>query len=105
MKSANGIDAINIQGYYTEAAQIVNNCGPIVQVLGVSGGTGAYMGGILDLRPLVVAAAMADEHLHAIDDAHLVRIGEHGEQALHLGVRDGRSAVEEFASSIIEEGS
>ena len=47
------------------------------------------MGGILDLRPLVVAAAMADEHLRAIDDAHLVRIGQHGEQALHLGVWDG----------------
>jgi hypothetical protein len=47
------------------------------------------MGGILDLRHLVVAAAMADEHLRAIDDAHLVRIGQHGEQALHLGVRYG----------------
>jgi hypothetical protein len=44
MKSANGTDAINIQGYYTEAAEIANNCGPIVQVLGVSGGTGAYKG-------------------------------------------------------------
>jgi len=32
---------------------------------------------------------MADEHLPAIDDANLVGIGQHGEQALHLGVRDG----------------
>jgi hypothetical protein len=34
-------------------------------------------------------AAMTSEHLRAIDDAHLVRIGQHCEQALHLGVRDG----------------
>src|SRR5438132_10641411 len=33
------------------------------------------MGGILDLRTLVVAAAMTGEHLRAINDAHLVWIG------------------------------
>jgi hypothetical protein len=44
MKSANGTDAINIQGYYSEVAELSNNCGPVVQVLGVSGGTGAYEG-------------------------------------------------------------
>jgi hypothetical protein len=44
MKSVNGTDAINIQGYYSEAAELLNNCGPVVQVLGVSGGTGAYEG-------------------------------------------------------------
>ena len=46
------------------------------------------MGGILDLGALVVAAAMAGENLGAVDDAHLVRVGQHGEQALHLGVGD-----------------
>ena len=35
------------------------------------------MGGILDLRALVVAAPMTGEHLLAVDDAHLVRIGQH----------------------------
>ena len=50
---------------------------------------GLDVAGVLDLRPLVVAAAMTSEHLRAIDDAHLVRIGQHREQALHLGVRDG----------------
>ena len=30
--------------YYTEAAELSNNCGRVVQVLGVSGGTGAYNG-------------------------------------------------------------
>jgi hypothetical protein len=44
MKSANGTDAINIQGYYSEVAELSNNCGPVVQVLGVSGGTGAFKG-------------------------------------------------------------
>jgi hypothetical protein len=44
IKFANGTDAINAQGYYTEAAELSNNCGRVVQVLGVSGGTGAYNG-------------------------------------------------------------
>jgi hypothetical protein len=44
IKSANGTDAINIQGYYSEVAELSNNCGPVVQVLGLSGGTGAYRG-------------------------------------------------------------
>jgi hypothetical protein len=44
IKFANGTDAINVQGYYTEAAELSNNCGQVVQVLGVSGGTGAYNG-------------------------------------------------------------
>jgi hypothetical protein len=44
LKTSNGTDAINIQGYYTEIAELQNNCGPVVQVLGVSGGTGAYNG-------------------------------------------------------------
>jgi hypothetical protein len=50
---------------------------------------GLDMTGVLDLRTLVVAAAMTGEHLRVIDDAHLVRICQHREQALHLAVRDG----------------
>ena len=38
---------------------------------------GLDMGGILDLRPFVVAAAMTGEHQRAIDDAHLGWIGQH----------------------------
>ena len=49
---------------------------------------GLQMGGILDLGSLVVTAAMAGEDLGAVDDAHLIGIGEHGEQALHLGMGD-----------------
>lgn len=44
LKTSNGTDAINVQGYYTEIAELQNNCGPIVQVLGISGGTGIYNG-------------------------------------------------------------
>jgi hypothetical protein len=44
LKTSNGTNTINIQGYYTEIAELQNNCGPITQVLGVSGGTGAYNG-------------------------------------------------------------
>ena len=50
---------------------------------------GLDMGGILDLRPAVVAAGMAGEHLRAIEDAHLGGVGQHREQALHVGVRNG----------------
>ena len=39
--------------------------------------------------PRVVAAAMAGEHLRAIDDAHLVRVGEHRQHPPHMGVRHG----------------
>ena len=45
------------------------------------------MGGILDLRSLVVAAPVAGEHLGAVDDAHLMRIGENGQHAPNVGVR------------------
>ena len=43
----------------------------------------------LDLRAAVVAARMAGEHLRAIDDAHLVRVGEHRQRAANVRVRDG----------------
>ena len=39
------------------------------------------VGDILDLRALVVAAPVAGEHLGAVDDAHLVWIGENGQSA------------------------
>jgi hypothetical protein len=42
IKSANGTDAISVQGYYSEAGELLNNCGPVIQVLSVTGGTGAY---------------------------------------------------------------
>jgi hypothetical protein len=45
------------------------------------------MRGDFDLGALVVVARMAGEKFGAIDNAHFVRIGEHGEQALHAGVR------------------
>jgi hypothetical protein len=44
------------------------------------------MCGNFDLGALVIAAGMAGEKFGAIDNAHFVRIGEHGEQALHAGV-------------------
>jgi hypothetical protein len=44
------------------------------------------MGGILELGALVVAAAMAGEDLAAVDDAHVIEVGEHGEQASHLAM-------------------
>ncbi len=47
------------------------------------------VGGILDLRPLVVAAPMAGEQLGAIDDADFVRVGEHRQHAPDVVVRHG----------------
>src|SRR5215472_4304300 len=46
------------------------------------------VGGIFDLRPLVVAAPMAGEDVCAVGDAHLMRIGEHGQNAPDMGVRN-----------------
>ena len=50
---------------------------------------GLDMGGILDLGALVVTASMTGEDVRAVDNAHLVEIGEHRERAPHMGVRDG----------------
>src|SRR3984893_10273716 len=50
---------------------------------------GLDMGGVLDLGALVVTASMTGEDVLAVDNAHLVGIGEHGERALHVGVGDG----------------
>ena len=47
------------------------------------------MGGVLDLGALVVTASMTGEDVLAVDNAHLVGIGEHGERAPHVGVGDG----------------
>src|SRR5215472_12904586 len=46
------------------------------------------MRGILDLCALVVAAPMAGEDLLAVDDAHFVNIGEEGEWAADMSMRD-----------------
>ena len=51
------------------------------------------MGGILDLICLDVASAMAGEDLGAVDDAHHVRFGQHGERAPDLGARLSRQAL------------
>ena len=45
------------------------------------------VGGNLDLCALVVAAPMAGEDVRAVGDAHLVRIGEHGQNAPDMGMR------------------
>src|ERR1700686_259320 len=50
---------------------------------------GLDMGGVLDLGALVITASMTDEDVLAVDNAHLVGIGEHGERAPHVGVGDG----------------
>src|SRR6202040_4001113 len=50
---------------------------------------GLNMGGVLDLGALVVTASMTGEDVLAVDNAHLVGIGEHGERAPHVGVGDG----------------
>ena len=46
---------------------------------------GLDMRRILDLRAVIVAARMAGERSCAIDDAHLVRIGQHRQRAPHVG--------------------
>ena len=51
------------------------------------------MGGVLDLGALVVTASMTGEDVLAIDNAHLVGIGEYGERASHVGVGDGISGT------------
>ena len=56
------------------------------------------MRAILDLGALVVAAGMAGKDLGAVDDAHLVRIGEHGERASDLGV--GHRVIVEIEPNI-----
>ena len=43
---------------------------------------------ILDLGGLVVAARMARENLLAVEDTHLVEIGENGEGAAHVAAGD-----------------
>ena len=47
------------------------------------------VGLLLDLRTLVVAAAMTGEHLCTVGDAHLVGVGKHRQRAAHMRVRDG----------------
>jgi len=44
---------------------------------------------VLDLRVAVVTAAMAGDHLGAIEDPDLVDVGAYGQRAAHAGVRDG----------------
>src|SRR6516162_3043797 len=59
---------------------------------------GRKMRGILDLSPLVIAAPMAGEDLGAVDDAHLVGIGQHGERAPNLSV--GHRVIVEVKTDI-----
>jgi len=47
------------------------------------------MGGILDLRAGVIAARMTGDQDGAVEDADLLGIGEEGQLATHVGVRDG----------------
>ena len=56
------------------------------------------MRGNFDLGALVVAAGMAGEKFGAIDNAHFVRIGQHGEHALHAGV--GHRVIVEIEADI-----
>ena len=46
------------------------------------------VGGVFDLRPLVVAARMAGENVRAVGDAHLMRVSEHGQNVPDMRVRD-----------------
>ena len=48
---------------------------------------GLYMGGNLDLFAFVVAALVASQHLGAIDNAHLMRVGKNSENAPNVTVR------------------
>ena len=50
--------------------------------------------GKLDLRVAVVAARMAGQHRAAVNDAHLMRVGEHRQHAVH--VRMGYGIVVEI---------
>ena len=54
---------------------------------------GLDMLGLLDLRALVVAAAMAGQHMGAIDDADLMRVGQHRQhpRAHGYAARNSRS--------------
>ena len=46
------------------------------------------VGGLFDLRALVVTARVTREHRRAVDDAHLMGIGEHRQNAPDMRVRD-----------------
>ena len=47
------------------------------------------MGGVLDLRALVVAAPVTGQDMDTIDDAQLLRVRQHRQRALHIGSRHG----------------
>jgi hypothetical protein len=53
---------------------------------------------LLDLRAAIVAAAMMSEHLRAVDDAQIVRVGEHRQRPAHLRV--GHGVVVEVEANI-----
>ena len=46
------------------------------------------VGGLFDLRPLVVTARMAGDDVGTVGDAHLMGIGEYCQDAPDMAVRD-----------------
>ena len=69
--------------------------GVLQAVLCAMGAGGAFVGHqrgdmrrVLDLRPAVEAARVLGDHVLVIDDAHGLEAGEHGERAVHMGVRN-----------------
>jgi hypothetical protein len=48
---------------------------------------------LLDLRTALVAAPVAGEHGAAVNDAYLMRVGEHRQYAVNVRVRHGWEAI------------